>query len=435
MAEKKRVVEEITEEVADATLADVIDEEAVAEETAVDEANEAGDEEATQAEEPVDGNVEGASADKEDISPETFYEETLLVSAFERRSITLPGKKKLKQVFKEAEEIIGDDEGEIETFASQKKREYEILADSAKSQKPKVLYGRVDGIEEIGEGDRKLVMAVCHLAAEKRTDLNTEREITSNIYKILIPAPFFCIYNHEKFDTPEGYDSLKVMMEMRIKQIVEFVVYDVNPAEEVVMASSVVAKQILSYDWYLGKKARIKPGVIAKGHITYINSSGVVVDVFGAEVFIKNSDLRWGYVNSPLDEKENFYIGKSVPVRINEVSTDSFEYLGKRHPFVKIQGTIKEATPNPNEIYFEKYQLGQKYHGVIAYHLETGEYIVRLGAERNGINGDGVTCICKAPAIEFGASPYVGQEVHVVILGKYPDGFRFRGAFTYMDRG
>ena len=64
------------------------------------------------------------------------------------------------------------------------------------------------------------------------------------------------------------------------------------PTEEDVLASSVTAKQLLQYDWYLGKRAKIKPGVKAKGHITYICSKGIIVNVMGAETFIKNSELR-----------------------------------------------------------------------------------------------------------------------------------------------
>lgn len=370
----------------------------------------------------------------ENVDPDLFMQETMILDSFAKRSVTLPeSKKRLKQAFKD-EEIIGDETGEIETYAKLKKKEYDILIDSAKSVKPKVLYGRIDGIEEVQMGSLKILEIVAHLAAAERNDLNTEREIKSNIYKIKIPAQMLGFYNHEKYDNPENFDSFKTMLNMRIKSIIEFVVYNVDPTEEDVLASSVTAKQLLQYDWYLGKRAKIKPGVKAKGHITYICSKGIIVNVMGAETFIKNSELRWGFCNNPLEEKENFYIGKSVPVRITSVKTSHCEILGKSYPYVSITGSIKDAMPNPNVINFEKYQRGQKYFGVIAYHLITGEYIVRLGAEKSGVNGDGVVCMCKPPAIEFGASPYIGQEVNVIILRKNEDKHTMVGAFSFMDK-
>ena len=151
-------------------------------------------------------------------------------------------------------------------------------------------------------------------------------------------------------------------------------------------------------------------------------------------MFIKNSELRWGFVNSPLEEKNNFYIGKSVPVRILSVETDSMEIMGRKFPYVKAEGSLKDAIDNPNVTFFDKYNEGSIYHGVIAYHMIEGNYIVRLGADCNGLNGDGVMCMCKAPSMELGASPYVGQEVKVAILAKDPNTHKIRGAFKWMDQ-
>lgn len=365
---------------------------------------------------------------------ETFIMEAMNADAFARRTVNIPGKRKVKKAFAEDEDIIGDESGEINTFAKLKKKEYDILVDSARSQRPKVLYGRIDGIEEMEIGSVRVLEVIAHLAAADRNDLNTEREITSNIYKIKIPAQMLSFSIPAKYFTEENYDNLKKLLNMRIKSIVEFVVYDVDPTEEEVLASSVTAKQLLQHTWYLGKRAKIKPGVKAKGHIVYINSKGVVVNVMGAEMFIKNSELRWGFVNSPLEEKNNFYIGKSVPVRILSVETDSMEIMGRKFPYVKAEGSLKDAIDNPNVTFFDKYNEGSIYHGVIAYHMIEGNYIVRLGADCNGLNGDGVMCMCKAPSMELGASPYVGQEVKVAILAKDPNTHKIRGAFKWMDQ-
>lgn len=365
---------------------------------------------------------------------DTFMQETLDADQFARRTVNIPGKKKLRKAFAEDETIIGDEIGEIDTFAKLKKREYDYLVDSAKSAKPKVLYGRIDGIEEVEIGSVRVLEVVAHLAAANRNDLNTENEITSNIYKIKIPVQMLTFSIPDKYFLEENYNALKTLVNMRIKSIVEFVVYDVDPTEEVVLASSVTAKQLLQYDWYLGKRAMIKPGVKAKGHIVYINSKGVVVNIMGAEVFIKNSELRWGFVDNPLHEKNNFYIGKSVPVRILSVATDSKEILGRKYPYVKIEASMKDAIENPNVTFFDKYIPKQIYNGVIAYHMIDGNYIVKLGSDCRGLNGDGVMCMCKAPSLNFGAAPYVGQEVKVAIIEKDEKTHKIRAVFQWMDQ-
>ena len=124
---------------------------------------------------------------------EEFEEEASMADAFLRRTITLPGRRKRRAVFREEERIIGDDNDELDTFASMKKREYDMLADSAKAQKPKVLYGRIIGSEEVQVGSVRTVNAVCNLITDKRADINTDRELRSGIYKINIPEPMLFI--------------------------------------------------------------------------------------------------------------------------------------------------------------------------------------------------------------------------------------------------
>lgn len=362
-----------------------------------------------------------------------FANESSLADAFFRRSIVVPGRKKRRQAFRDEEQIIGDENGEIATFGSAKKREYEILSDSAKATKPKVLYGRVDGIEEMELGTNKVPMAVCHLITDKRVDINTENELKSGIYKIVIPAPMFFIYDKEEYMTPEGYDSLKKKMDMRVNSIVEFVVYDIDMSEEKVLASRISAMQLLGYDYYLGKNAPIKPGKIAKGYITYVNSRCVIVDVFGAEIAIPYSELSWKYIKNPLDEKNTFYVGAPVAVRIKSVETAKATIYGRNYPYLKVTGSIKDAKENPNKMFFERYVKGQKYHGRVGYRLATGEYIVNLGSRGSGIDGGMATCICKAPSIELGGTPYVGQNCTVAIVGKNEEGYRIAGAFTYLE--
>lgn len=364
---------------------------------------------------------------------EKFVEAMNLGDEFLRRSVTLPGRKQRKKVFQEDEEIIGDDSGELETEASARRREYEILVDSAKSQKPKVLYGRMIGTEVMQLGNVKTVMAVCRLIADNPADINTDNEIRTNIYKIKIPAPLFFFDPNERYSNDEDFEDLKFNMDTRVGSIVEFIVYNINPNEDDVLASRVNAMQILSYDNYLGRRARVKPGSKVKGRVVYANRLGITVDVLGADVFISRRELSWKYIPNILTEKE-FKVGMPIAVRVTSVETDSAEIYGRKYPYVKIKASVKDARENPNKRDFEKYEIGQKYVGTIAYHLQTGSYIVNLGDEGSGINGEQPVCICKAPPTHMGGVPYVGQKCSLAITAKNEETFQFFGAFTYMEQ-
>lgn len=362
-----------------------------------------------------------------------FAKVSAFVDSFMRRSIAIPGKRKRRATFSDDEAIIGDENHEMETVGSARKREYDLLSDSAKATKPKVLWGRVFGIEEMELAGTKVPFAVCNLIAEKTNDVRTENEIRSGIYKIKIPAPMFFIYDEKEYEGEEGYANLKKKMDMRVGSVIEFVVYNISMDDTEVLASRVRAMQILSYDAYLGKNKVIKPGVKAKGNITYINRHGIVVDVFGAEFFIGYNELSWRYIENALDQPD-FKVGGPVVVRIKSMETAQKEIYGNVYPYMKVTGSVKDAYENPNKIYFDKYKEYQKYRGQIAFRLPQGAYIVNLGSEYEGINGNKATCICKAPSDDFGGPAYVGQNCTVIIQQKNPETFNISGAFVYREQ-
>lgn len=379
----------------------------------------------------VKGEMPNEKSTVTDEDAESFQKESNDMADFLRRSITLPGRRKQRATFREEEHIVGDDNDEIETTASMRRKEYEILAASAKATKPKVLYGRVFGCEEIEFGDTKTVQAVCHLITDKRSDINTDRELRSNIYKICIPAPMLFI-NRKEHMGPEGYDALKKQVEMRIGSIVEFIVYDLKMDEINVLASRVNAMQILSYDYYLGRKAQIKVDTLAKGYITYVNQRGVVVDVFGAEFFIPRQEIAWKYIANPLMEEELCRVGKAVPVRIKSIKSERAQIYNMNVPYLDVTGSIKDGKENPNVTKFDKYVLGQKYSARIAYVLPTGEYICNLIDKGTEGSEDCAVCLCKPPQVQLGGTPTLHSECTVAIIDKDNKTHQMAGAITYI---
>lgn len=361
-----------------------------------------------------------------------FGEQAQAFDAFIRRSVTLPGKKKQKALFRDTPRIVGDESGEVETYDSMKRKEFEILSDSAKAQKPKVLYGRISGVEEMEVGALRIPCVICHLIADDRRKINTPDEIKSAIYKIKIPAFMFFQEPHN-YQSSADYSALVKSLDMRIGAVIEFIVYDINPDEIEVLASRINAMQIVSRDHYLGKRKDIETGALVKGYITYVNAHGISVDVFGADVFIRNAELAWRGINNALDERANFAVGKPVVVRVNVIERAESEINGQKYPYIKIQASIKDAYKNPNEVYFDRYRIGQKYVGQITHRFLEGNYIVTLGNDGEGVNGDRPTIMCKAPSMELGGTPYIGQKCYVAVTNKDADRHRFYGAFIYME--
>lgn len=361
-----------------------------------------------------------------------FSEEAQAFDAFIRRSITLPGKRKQRKLFKETPHIVGDESEEIETYDTLRRKEYEILADSAKAQKPKVLYGRISGVEEMVIGKMKFPCVICHLIADDRRKINTPEEIKSAIYKIKIPA-FMFFQEPRAFEEESDYNALVKSLDMRIGAVIEFIVYDISPDELEVLASRINAMQILSRDHYLGRKKDIEAGTLVKGYITYVNSHGISVDVFGSDVFIRNSELAWRGIDNALEERAHFSVGKPVVVRVNSIEKTASEINGQSYPYIKISASVKDSYKNPNEVFFDRYKTGQKYIGQITHRFLEGNYIITLGNEGEGINGDRPTIMCKAPSMELGGTPYVGQKCYVALTKKDEKNHRFFGAFIYME--
>lgn len=413
--------------------AEVVQAEAAGEEAPAEAAEDEGADVVEKAPMPIE---ESAITQEKTVDFEVNME---LSDAFFRRSISLPGsrrgvKRAAQKAFGETEDIIGDDNEELNTYARLKKIEYDILSGSANSLKPKPLYGVVSGIEEmeLKGSSIKTIMVVCHLIAANAADINTDREIRSAIYKIRIPAPLFFVDEADRYSKPEHYDDLRYNMSMRVGSIIEFVVYNISLEDEDVLASRLSAMQVISYDNYLGKRARIKPGSLVKGRIVYVNKDGIVADVMGADVFIRRDELTWRYLADLTEEKE-FRIGSPILVRVTSIDTAKTSVFGKEYNYVKIKASAKDAKENPNKMYFNKYEIGQKYSGYIAYHLKQGPYIVNLGEKGFGVNGEQPTCVCKAPSLHLGGTPYVGQRCVVAIVAKNEENYQINAAFTYME--
>jgi len=416
MARKKTEVEEVK-------TTETVVEEAAMEETAVEEENveEVEEDEEESVEELLEENaveVDEIKTTNADEKAAIFKKDIELEDAFFRRTITLASKRGRRKVFHQ-ERVIGDEYGEIETEGSQRKKEYDILSDSAKASKPKILTGRVYGVEPI-EVDKgiKTVYAKVNLICDP--SIKKEEEEPS-LYTVNIPAQmFFFNDNPEKYEGAEGFELLYRDMQARTGSLVNFIVYNVQANDDNVLASRIGAMQLKSYDMYLGKNKQIEVGSIALGNVTYVGKYGIQCEICGAECYIPNEELSWNHISAA---NNVFEVGDKVKVKILSIDTAKVKVYGRNYSYIKVTASIKQASPNPAEKYFNTFVENAKYNGVIQMRLDTGEYFVNLGGR--------MTCKCKAPS--FG-SPRIGQECVVTIIKKNHENKTINGIITYLGR-
>lgn len=413
-------------EVEAATEVEVAEPEDIKPEETVQETPVESTEEEEKSEQQID--QETPSKHKNPVSDEMaqkFEVESKSEDMFLRRTISLPSRKRVRKAFA-SEQIVGDEFGEIETEGQKKEKEYQLLSDSAKADKPKILLGRVRGIEPVYDSNDKIltyeakVSLIADPADPDTRALVKQGKEDGSFYSVYIPAPMFFVYrNPDRYTGKDGMANLLREMRSRIGSLIDFVVYYIDPTDERVVGSRIRAMQLKSYRHYLDPRHKdVKPGTKCMARITYVGNYGVQADVLGAECFIPNIELSWSHINAAGDV---YNVGDSIPVIVKTVDTDKTIINGISYSFVAITASAKEAHKKPIDQYGANYCVGATYDGEVVYRLTSGLYFVRLGGQ--------IDCVCKAPAFN---TPHIGQKCSVYINDKDEKGLR--GSFSYLGR-
>ncbi len=378
-----------------------------------------------------DYNIEDPAAESKsrktitENSEEEFEKDTKEEDMFWRRTINLPSRRQIKKAFKH-EKIVGDEYDEIMTEGKQRELEYQVLSDSAKADRPKVLTGRIRGVEPVTDSRGRIINYEAKVSLimnpqdkEVRALMKRGAEPAS-LYSVYIPAPMLFVFRRpENFEGPQGLDNLYKEMKARIGSIIDFVVYYVDPTDERVVGSRLRAMQLKSARHYLSSRHKdVFPGTKAFARVTYVGNVGIQAEVLGAECFIPNEELSWLHINSASDK---FHVGDNIAVIVKTIETDKTVVHGRTYSFIRITASAKEATDNPLKKHGKDYCIKGIYDGLVTYRQSTAWYFVCLGGQ--------IDCICKAP--EYG-TPYIGQQVSVRIKEKNENGLV--GDFVYLGK-
>lgn len=294
---------------------------------------------------------------------------------------------------------------------SKRRKEYLELAQSANSRK--ILTGT-------------LTSAIC-----------TENNIVlaeiayGDFFTIKIPAEFFCDLSVQTDSvlsilSQKNENATTTLMDIIHKRLgapISFIVLQVDEKKGIAYASHVDAMVTTARENYTmrnGRSAKVNKGDFAEGTVMQINPIGIWVEVLGVETFIRNTELSWFRYT---DVSTNYNVGDKITVAILDVEKHVIHANQRNLSTVKISASVRQTLPNPNELYYDKYQIGQS--GSATVEFITDKDIFVVFANR-------ITVRCNHPRdMEI---PEINSVVMVKIVDKKDDGFLFTGQIRHIIR-
>lgn len=160
----------------------------------------------------------------------------------------------------------------------------------------------------------------------------------------------------------------------------------------------------------------LRQGSVVEANVVSVNKKGIVIEIFGAETFMKSDFLDYGYI---ADAREKFTAGDTIKVAIMEITRD------EKTKSVAFLASRKECVADPREKVFKKYMAGDNVTGVIS------NIIAKDGKIICFIQLDG--CFDMATHLVQGVDmiPTIGQKVSVVIEGKNEEQLRMWGRIIH----
>ncbi len=331
------------------------------------------------------------------------------LSATDQRVIEA-GKRKRKKLYNEGVIVTKNGPVPVTRANSPKHREYMTLVQSAENLT--ILQGK--------------------LLSERATDNGyVMAEVAYGEYfTVSIPVELLCdlsiqpSYVQEAIKNRDTVNVFKDIVHKRTGATIDFVVKQVNEAEGTAIGSHVEAMVINARRAYqrarINEYPQIMPRTIAEATVMQVNPIGIFVEVFGAETFIAQDELDW---LRQRDVTEKYSVGDSVNVKVLSVQKGNIAAGTRTLNTVKISASVKQTRKNPNEEFFNKFNIGNCALSEVTQLTDRDVFVTYA----NRIN-----VRCNLPKdMEI---PPVGSEVMVKIVDKREDEFRFTGEIRYIIR-
>lgn len=377
-------------------------------EATVDEAKKKRRKKKTEAPAEAEVKTEAAEAAPEKEEP-ALSEEEMISEAFDamiKRSntpINSASKTAKKKLYKSEKVITEDGDEEIETEATIRRNEFIELSASAKAHR--VLSGKIVGMH-ISEAYGQLFVEVAY---------------GQQSYSVLIPVSLLFDYDEKEYEGEEGRNKLESQVRRRYGATIRFVVRKVDEKNQTAIASRLEALQSDGLDnyvrnWMNDDQPRIVNDMIVKSKIVAVSRNYIVVDALGAEIRIGKDDLSYNYIG---DAREEFSVGMSINVRVNDIQVVSVQKRDMTYRLVKATGSVKATMPDNRKALYDSFKVGGKYAATVTYLTETSVFVQLK---------DSYDCICAFP--KYGIMPEKGQKRVVEITAKQDADMRIFGIMS-----
>jgi ribosomal protein S1 len=311
---------------------------------------------------PIDAAIipDGTESDEEDLDVETetdgeeeSEEEQLraLIKQILNKKNAKAGDKLSKSQKKKmynSEKVTG------KTFESEAKTQSDMQADEARLLREameavpnrRTLEGTIVGCIENNVG-------ICAIIKIKDT---------SGFFKIFCPVSHLFVYDKSKYEGDAGNRNLEKKIENRINSKVRFKVKYINEEERFAYVSRIEAMAEDTKSTYLNikpgeEKPRYVEGMIVEASITETRRNGLYVEVNGAETYIKGEDLSWTRMR---EVNEEMHVGAKINVKLKKITPMEYGNNEAIYKMVNIEASIREATKDPKEIFYDQFELGEK---------------------------------------------------------------------------
>lgn len=210
-----------------------------------------------------------------------------------------------------------------------------------------------------------------------------------NGIKVMIPAKEMGITVDESLSPSERSKAYKRYLAPMLGSDIDFVVQHIDAKNKIAVGSRDIAMKIKKNQFFI-KKTRagsktqaeyyMEKALKVPATVLAVAGSTVKVEVFGVETKVFSRDADWRYT---ANLATLFTPGDKINVIIKNFAVELPE--GTKDPNVKLEVSIKEATPNRIADNIKNYREGSICVGTISGVTEKGYYI-SLGDHKTGID-------------------------------------------------
>lgn len=247
-------------------------------------------------------------------------------------------------------------------------------------------------------------------------------------YRVLIPVTV-CVPLTDK-EKQRGKDSFQYVLSKRLFSEIDFIITGIDEQNDVAVGDRFKAmekrKEIFFEKNEDDGEYRVYENCHVEARVVVSLKAGIVVEIFGVEVFIPSRELDHRRTN---DATDIYSQGDIVVCKLTKIVREEIEITGedgkkRKEKLVELEASIKQTKENPFKKLIKDIDLGGRYTGVITYIDKKGHVFVALDA--------GMDILCKYP--EKGDVPVQGMKVSVVITGKNEEQLRLFGHISHMAR-